>query len=204
MNSTEPATLSGTLPMTALSTTKTLAYAGDVDYASVPQMVLQSALAMSAPGSLTLTLPRLVDTSTGFLILHFAELDPRVNITSRVFTVTPAGDDNIITTVNPFNETVPVGYNAIGWFWDPLSLTNISAEVVTLKSTSTSVFGPSINACEFFEILPQIAPNKTAADDGEFLGSSSIFISFIIIFVPLWGLRSIFMRYCEHIFKWLR
>lgn len=166
MNESGSGSLNATLPMTALHTTKSIVYAdGNPDYTTVPVMVLQSGL--TSPGSMTLTLSHFVG-STGILFLHFAELNPAVNLTSRVFTATPSSDSlDGSVTVNIRNQSLPDG-NGTGWFWDPLTFTDPSTETVQLVPTADSVYGPLINACEFFEIIDQVAPLKTVDEDGQF------------------------------------
>ncbi|KAG0591579.1 hypothetical protein KC19_1G185300 [Ceratodon purpureus] len=160
VNETTPEILNSTSPLTALHTTRSLRYApSNPDYDMMTMMVLQSGL--TSTGSMTLTLHHWVGNKAGFLILHFAELDPSVNISSRVFTVKPSSR-NSFATVDIRNRT---GLDGFGWFWDNLVFADSYTETVELAPAPGSLYGPLINACEFFEIIPQVAPVKTINED---------------------------------------
>lgn len=164
VNETGRNILTSTTSMQRLNSSRSLVYlGGNPDYAQVPTKVLQSALTSS--GSMTLRLPtwKASKGALGFLILHFAELDPAVNETSRVFTVSLSSGRQMV--VNPFSQSQ--GTNApMLWSFDEIA-SNSSEETVTFTPGPSSIYGPMINAAEWFTYRLGLAPAKTRNLDGK-------------------------------------
>jgi len=134
--------LTSTSPLQVLNTTKPLVYAGgNPDCVQVPVMFSQSALASSA--RMTFTLSRGVG-DTGFLFLHFTGLDPAVDVTSRVFTVTISSGGEFV--VNPLNQSLATNGDAIGWWLDKVKFTSTVSEIVEFVPNYYSVYGSGVNA----------------------------------------------------------
>lgn len=166
-----------TAPLKRLSTTTAI---GDSQYllyersiVPVPQAVLQTAVATEHGTFVCNYLSPLKDETVAlpFPILHFAELDPAANVTSRVFAIQiwPWYNPPYWPVENTFNITLtkPQGFQWDFWWFEPFASSAAGPTTVfTMEPTSVSAWGPILNALEVFAISdPAVA--KTVDRDGE-------------------------------------
>ena len=138
-----------------------------------PQVVLQTAVAtehgtftcnfLSPLKDATVTIP--------FPILHFAELDPAANYTSRVLVIqiwqySPAN----WPTENTFNvtPTSPGPYHWDYWWFGAQTDSALGPNTVfNMEPAPVSAWGPILNALEVFAVSTDPAVAKTVDRDGE-------------------------------------
>lgn len=171
--------LQAATPLQALSITQPIANTKN-DSFYVPWPVLQSGLQLPAPGNMTV-LPFVGPQLAAGLFnltevcLHFAELDPTANITSREFFITvprPTGPQVVVE--NAFNYTnPPAPYAANTWYiWDLLK--SGPSTSFTFTPTVNAVKGPIINGMELFSISEPVDVRMTTDRDGELSVFSSV------------------------------
>lgn len=159
-------------PLELLTTAQPIANTKN-DSFYVPWPVLQDGLQLPAPGNMTL----LADGGTegtgnvyklAEVCLHFAELDPTANITSREFYITiprPGGPEVLVE--NAFNFTpIPMPFTANTWYiWDLRDFGPSTS--ITFSSAPNSVKGPIINGMELFSITEPADVTLTTPRDGQ-------------------------------------
>ena len=153
--------VNGTTILTNLSTTTIVP-----DYISnedVPSSVMQTCLAMSTPGSMTIYFPLQQDIPHAYLEFYWTELDGNVNVTSRQFMVHVPGYASD-SPCNIYNQSGGL-YSLSDEWWSNFTLTPQTSKIVQY-STPTSIYGPMLNAVELFAIT-DIISSTTNIIDGE-------------------------------------
>ena len=138
---------------------------------SIPSSVMQTCLAMSTPGSMTISFPLQQDIPQAYLELYWAELDPNVTVTSRQFMVQVPGYPSDLLH-NIYYQSGGLNSLLDESMWD-FTLTPQTSKIVQY-STPTSVYGPILNALELFAITDVIS-STTNIIDGEWPTSSTPF-----------------------------
>jgi hypothetical protein len=97
--------------------------------------------------------------------LFFAEIDPRVNASGlRVFDVSVNGN-LFLSNVDVFATSGP--YSGVEIYSpSPLSQPNPGHFIVTIASTTTSVFPPFIAGAEILQLFPSTIAPATSSIDG--------------------------------------
>lgn len=134
---------------------------------SIPSSVLQTCLAMSTLGNMTISKSLITQNMLAYVAFYWAELDARVNASSRRFWVQLPND---LLYEDPFNSSGGL-YMYDSWMaWDvPLttSTSTTSSPEFVLYPDQYSTFGPSLNALEIYGETGLISLTTTEVD-GEY------------------------------------
>jgi hypothetical protein len=130
---------------------------------AIPSIVMQTCLIVSTLGNMTILsnlIPQNVQAS--MILFHWAELDPKVNASSRQFWIqVPYCEDEY---EDVFNDTGKLyGYTG-RYYWDvPLTASTSTPEFI-LYPDPKSLFGPSLNALEIYGQTNNISLTSTKLD----------------------------------------
>ena len=132
---------------------------------SIPSVVLQTCLTVSTLGYMTI-LSNLIPQNVGaisYVAFHWAELDPKVNASSRQFGIQVPGFVDSIE--NPFVGSGGL-YMYQYWLFGgvPLTTSTTSTPEFVLYPTPQSIFGPSLNALEIYGETNIISLTSTELD----------------------------------------
>ena len=130
--------------------------------AAIPSVVMQTCLTVSTLGDMRI-LSNIIDQNVqGFVAFYWAELDPKVNASSRQFWIQiPSRAD---TYVDVFNLTEGL-YEYLWLFsWNVPLTTSTSTPEFVLYPTPRSIFGPSLNALELYAQTNKISLTSSKLD----------------------------------------
>ena len=179
-----------TSPLKELNSTHSIdtPYSYSGSYYPAPIAVLQTAVATVSGTLSTHYLPPDINQTVTlpFPILHFVELDPNANLTSREFEIQiPPW---VSTYENTYNITPdhPSAFEYDFWTFHETDYSVGPTSTFDLIPTATSVWGPILNALEVFAVSDP-ATSKTVERDCEFpIISSSTSDSLSLVLSSVW------------------
>jgi hypothetical protein len=135
--------------------------------AAIPSTVLQSCLTVTGLGNMTILSNLIQQDVQAYVAFHWAELDPKVNASSRQFWIQiPSYSSGIYE--DAFNYTGGLYKYDYWFFWNiPLTTSTTSTSSTPefiLYPTPQSIFGPSLNALELYAQTNKISLTSSKLD----------------------------------------
>ena len=144
--------VSTTATLTNLSTSHVVNTSGANEF--IPSAVLQTCLTVSTIGNMTILSDYFIhQNDLAYVAFHWAELDPKVNASSRQFRIqVPDFTDNYEDVFNKSGGLYMYSNYIYSWhFWNiPSTTTSTLTLEIVLYPTPQSIFGPSLNALEIY------------------------------------------------------
>ena len=152
--------VSTTTTLTNLSTSHVVDTLGTNE--SMPSVVLQTCLTVSTLGNMTILIDFIDQNVEAYVVFHWAELNPKVNASSRQFWIQIPG---YVKYEDAFNITRGLYIDQYMYFRGvPLGTSTTSTPKFVLYPTPQSIFGPSLSALKIYGETNIISLTSTELD----------------------------------------